>query len=316
MDRSRHDTRPEPRVALYGRAAVLVVVRRRCVHVGALGGRDRAVDPDLSELAADDAVDRALSLAALGAAILMQSGHPSPERVRAARAVAAAVAVLAVIFFAEYATAGSFGLDQVWFGEAVRRWQASWPGCPSPQTASSLVLAAAAAALIRVDRWTRAVWPLCMAGGATIPFTTVAAYLFDAVAPVGATPSTGQAISTASALLLLIAATLGGSLQRWTGLGFGDSIHPDDRGKLARALLRIASGESVLQRFWLRSADAHYHWVDGHGKPYVDAQGRPDGLIAALRIVDDQVEASSDSSGWPGSTPLPGWRTAARPSAD
>jgi diguanylate cyclase (GGDEF)-like protein len=73
--------------------------------------------------------------------------------------------------------------------------------------------------------------------------------------------------------------------------GFGESIHPDDRGALARALLRIARGESVLQRFRVRSAYDHYHWVDGHGKPYVDAQGRTDGLIAALRIVDDQVEA-------------------------
>lgn len=359
----------------------------------------------------------ALSLAVLGAAILAQSGRPSRGRMWAGRAAAATVVVLALLFLAEYATAASFGLDQAWFGAAVRRWQASWPGRPSPQTALSLLLAAIAAALIRVDRWTRAVWPLCMAGGATVPFVTVSAYLFDAVALVGVTPSTGQAISTASALLLVIAATaltrpdrfplawllarpdwrslvrlagilagfpivvassrptfgllgigehaewtfsillgtlivgvitfyfsqreqklliekelvsneradaemryriladnavdiivhlrgihvawvspsvqsaLGGPPQRWIGSGFGDSIHPDDRITLARAVLRIASGESVLQRFRVCSADDHYHWVDGHGKPYVDAEGRTDGLIAALRIVDVQVEA-------------------------
>jgi diguanylate cyclase (GGDEF)-like protein len=39
------------------------------------------------------------------------------------------------------------------------------------------------------------------------------------------------------------------------------------------------------------SVDGDYHWVDGHGKPYTDARGRTDGLIAALRVVDDQVEA-------------------------
>ena len=38
------------------------------------------------------------------------------------------------------------------------------------------------------------------------------------------------------------------------------------------------------------SAARDYHWVDGHGKPYVDAEGHADGLIAALRVVDDRVE--------------------------
>ncbi|MBI3691030.1 MAG: GGDEF domain-containing protein, partial [Mycolicibacterium aromaticivorans] len=39
------------------------------------------------------------------------------------------------------------------------------------------------------------------------------------------------------------------------------------------------------------SLDGGYHWVDGHGKPYMDADGNVDGLIAALRIADDRVEA-------------------------
>jgi len=84
---------------------------------------------------------------------------------------------------------------------------------------------------------------------------------------------------------------LGGPLQRWIGSGFRRRIHPDDLDTLAIALQRIASGESVLQRFRVRSVDGGDHWVDGHGKPYVDAEGNTDGLIAALRIVDDRVEA-------------------------
>jgi diguanylate cyclase (GGDEF)-like protein/PAS domain S-box-containing protein len=84
---------------------------------------------------------------------------------------------------------------------------------------------------------------------------------------------------------------LGGPHQRWIGSGFRRRIHPDDLNTLATALQRIAGGESVLQRFRVRSVDGGYHWVDGHGKPYVDAAGDTDGLIAALRIVDDRVEA-------------------------
>ena len=71
----------------------------------------------------------------------------------------------------------------VW--EAVRLRQSSWPGRPSPQTASSVLLVAATVALTRLDRWTRVLWPVCLVGGAAIPLVTVAAYLFDAMALAG-----------------------------------------------------------------------------------------------------------------------------------
>lgn len=359
----------------------------------------------------------ALAVAALAAAILIQSGHPVVGRVYAGAALAAAIAVVAVLFLAEYATGRSFGVDQLWFADELRAWQASWPGRPSPQTAGSLVFVAAAVALIRVDRGPRLLRPLCMAAGAAVPFVTVGAYLFDAIALVGVSPSTGQAIATASALLLLVTATmlarpdtfplawllarpdwpsllrsaaifagfpvvvassrpafaalgldehaewtfsilfgtlivgavsfyftqreqqlliekelvsheradaerryriladnavdiivhlrgvdvawvspsveaaLGGPLEGWIGPGFRRRIHPADAAELTAALGRIASGQPVLHRFRVRALDDTYHWVDAHGKPYVDAHGHTDGLIAALRIVDDQVES-------------------------
>ena len=360
----------------------------------------------------------ALWLAGLGTAILVQSGRPSPGRVWAGRGLAAVVGAFAVVVLAEYVTARSFGLDQVWFGEAVRTLQSSWPGRPSPQTTPSVLLLSAAVALTRLDRpWTRVVWPVCLAGAMVTPFVSVLAYLFEDLSLVDFRATTGIAISTALAVLLLVVATsvarpdrpplawllarpdrgalvrlyglavgflllvalsrltflalgrsenaafalsvmvctavvvlvgfrlrhqeqslliekeqlsreradaemryriladnavdiivhlrgsqvvwvspsveaaLGGPLQRWIGSGFRRRIHPDDLDTLAIALQRIASGESVLQRFRVRSVDGGDHWVDGHGKPYVDAEGNTDGLIAALRIVDDRVEA-------------------------
>ncbi len=360
----------------------------------------------------------ALWLAALSVVILAQSGHPPRGRVWAGRGFALVVGALAGITLVEYATGrASSGLDQVWFGDAVRASQQTWPGRPSPQTASSVLLLTAAAALIRVDRWTRVVWPACMAAGGAIPFVTVGAYLFNALALVGYSPSTGQALMTAFGLLLLAAATslarpdrfpvawllarpdrkvllrlatvlagfpivvalsrpifltlgmgeraewtfsillgsaivgavtlyltqrenkllienelvskeradaemryriladgavdivvhfregevawvspsaqtvLGGPPQWWTGPDFSRHIHPEDLHAVTTALDRVANGESVLQRFRVRAVDGEYHWVDGHGKPYVDADGSTDGLIAALRVIDDQVEA-------------------------
>ncbi|OBH00382.1 MULTISPECIES: sensor domain-containing diguanylate cyclase [unclassified Mycobacterium] len=360
----------------------------------------------------------ALWLAALAAAIAAQSGNPPRGRVPAGRGLALAVGALAGMTLIEYAAGGSSSaMDQVWFGDAVRASQQTWPGRPSPQTALSVLLLAAAAALIRVDRWTRLVWPACMAAGAAIPAVTVGAYLFNALALVGYSPSTGQALMTGLALLLLAAATsltrpdrfpvawllarpdrtsllrlvailagfpvvvalsrpvflglglgehaewtfsvLLGALivgavtfylsqreqklliekelvskeradaerryrilaenavdiivhlrgadvawispsveaafgrppQSWTGSDLSRHIHPRDLETVIDALRRVAAGDAVLQRFRIRSADGTDHWVEGHGKPYVDADGDTDGVIAALRIVDDQVEA-------------------------
>jgi diguanylate cyclase (GGDEF)-like protein len=359
----------------------------------------------------------ALCLAALAAAALAQSGHSSRGGVWAGRGLAVAVVVFAVIVLAEYATGRPFGLDQVLFGDAVRVRQSSWPGRPSPQTAVSLLLVAGTVGLIRVDRGVRLLWPLCMAAGATIPLVTVAAYLFDAMVLAGVSASTGQAIATALALLLLVVAAslarpdrpplalllgrpdwrslvrlvgilaafplvvalaratflalglrgehaewtlsivvgtlvvgavtfylsqreqkeliqkefvsklradaemryriladnavdvivhlrgreaawvspsvvgaLGGPPQRWLGAGFSDRIHPDDLETVETALQGIADSDSVIHRFRVRSVDSGYRWVDGHAKLYVDAEGNTDGLIAALRLADDQVE--------------------------
>ncbi|OBF14308.1 diguanylate cyclase [Mycobacterium sp. ACS4054] len=360
----------------------------------------------------------ALWLAVLAAAIALQAGRPSGKRVWAGRGLAFAVGALAAITLAEYVTVGpSSRLDLVWFGDAVRASQQTFPGRPSPQTASSVPLLAAAVGLVRVDRWTRVLWPACVAAGGAVSFVTVGAYLFNALALVGYTPSTGQALLTALSLLLLAAATtlarpdrfpvawllarpdrksllrlvgilagfpvvvalarpiflrlglgehaewtfsillgtlvvgaitffftqreqklliekelasqeraeaearyriladnavdvvvllrgdeivwvspsveaaLGRPPDGWIGPGFNRHIHPQDIEKVAAAVRRVAAGESVVQRFRIRSADGEYHWVESHGKPYVDADGNIDGMIAAVRIVDDQVKA-------------------------
>ncbi len=148
-----------------------------------------------------------LWLVALGSAIIAQSGHPARGRVWAGRGLALVVGALACITLVEYATGAWRGLDQLWFGDAVRASDWAWPGRPSPQTASSALFLSAATALIRVDRSTRVVWPACTAAGGAIPFVTVGAYLFDALALVGSSSSTGQALMTAVALLLVAAAT-------------------------------------------------------------------------------------------------------------
>ena len=147
-------------------------------------------------------------LAALGVALLVQSGSPPPARVWAGRGVAVAVGAMAVVVLAEYASGRSFGVDQVWFGHAVRNLQSSWPGRPSSPTAVSIVFLSAAVGLTRVDRrWSRGVWVGCLLVAVATPWVTVLAYLFKAVALVNVAASTGMAMGTALGLLLLGAAT-------------------------------------------------------------------------------------------------------------
>lgn len=87
-----------------------------------------------------------------------------------------------------------------------------------------------------------------------------------------------------------VEAAFGERAQLWTGTDLSLRIHPDDLDIFTTAMQSIGPDTPVLARYRVRTADGGYHWVDGHGKPYIDADGSTDGLIAALRIVDDQVE--------------------------
>ena len=88
-----------------------------------------------------------------------------------------------------------------------------------------------------------------------------------------------------------VAAAFGEPPPQWIGSDLSLRIHPDDLEAVATAVRGIGPDKPVLARFRVRTADGGYHWVDGNAKPYIDADGKPDGLIAALRMVDDQVEA-------------------------
>lgn len=91
-------------------------------------------------------------VAAVGLAILLQSGRPPRTRVRIGRGVALAAGALAVVFLLEYVTGRSFGLDLLWFPDSVRTLHGTWPGRPSPQTSWAVVLLSVAVGLAREDR--------------------------------------------------------------------------------------------------------------------------------------------------------------------
>jgi len=374
----------------------------------------------------------ALWVAVLALSIRMQSGNPARSRVWVGRGLAVVVGVLACATLVEYATARSLGIDQLWFGAAVRSQQLSWPGRPGPQAAAAVLLLATAVALTRVDRrGVGVVWPVCLAGGGLIPLVAVVAYLFDAETLVQVRPSTGIAMLTAVAAILLVtaasaarpdrvplvwllarpdrvallrlyglavgvpvfvslgrlallalgmnenaafalsvtlatvvAAMVGFRLRRqeqhplieqerlsreraeaerrraeaerrraevegryriladnsvdivvhlregrvvwispsvegpfgdppkkWIGSDYLSHVHPDDVDNVRARLQEIGNGNMAAARYRIRADAGAYHWVDAHGKPYIDAEGNADGATGSMRVVDDRVEA-------------------------
>ena len=83
----------------------------------------------------------------------------------------------------------------------------------------------------------------------------------------------------------------GWSVEQWIGTDVSLRMHPDDLDTVAAALRKVVRGESALARHRLATSDGGYRWVDGRGKAFVDADGNVDGVIVAVRVVEEQVRA-------------------------
>ncbi len=88
-----------------------------------------------------------------------------------------------------------------------------------------------------------------------------------------------------------VEAAFGEPPAQWIGSDLRDRIAPEDLPAVTAAVNEMRSGTVGSARFRVGTSDGGYHWVDGNAKPYLDEDGATDGMIAALRIVDAQVEA-------------------------
>lgn len=152
----------------------------------------------------------AVLVAVLGVAILTQIGCPSRSRERVGFGLALVAGVVAVVFMIEYATGRSFGLDQMWFPEAVRTEQ-PFPGRPLVLTGVSLLLLSAGVSLIWVDRrWGRVMWGVGLAGAYFLSALVLAKFLlaFGKNADRAVPPDSSAGISAALCVALLVFAAL------------------------------------------------------------------------------------------------------------
>ncbi|MCH9701899.1 MAG: EAL domain-containing protein [Actinomycetia bacterium] len=84
-------------------------------------------------------------------------------------------------------------------------------------------------------------------------------------------------------------AAFGWPRELWTGAEFDSGVHPGDLTAVEAALQAVTRGNSDVVRCRVTAAGGGYRWTEAHGKPYIDAEGNTDGVIFALRVVDQQV---------------------------
>jgi len=87
---------------------------------------------------------------------------------------------------------------------------------------------------------------------------------------------------------------LGRSTGYWLGRELLEIIPPADAEAHTVRMQTLAAGGSVKCRARVIAADGSLHWIHLHAKPFHD-DGRQDGAVAALRLIDDEVAAEQDA---------------------
>lgn len=71
-----------------------------------------------------------------------------------------------------------------------------------------------------------------------------------------------------------------------------ESVHPDDRPAVQRALMHsLRSGEPFRMKYRQRRGRANYRWTEGHAEPLRDANGRIVQWYGVYSDIDDEVTA-------------------------
>jgi diguanylate cyclase (GGDEF)-like protein/PAS domain S-box-containing protein len=84
---------------------------------------------------------------------------------------------------------------------------------------------------------------------------------------------------------------LGAPPSAWTGTSIVDVVHPADLPAVVQGLRDTAPGAVGAARLRLRATDGTHHWIDSHFRTFIDDSGRPDGVIASMRVADAEVWA-------------------------
>lgn len=88
---------------------------------------------------------------------------------------------------------------------------------------------------------------------------------------------------------------LGAPAEYWLGRGVWEIIPTADTADHAARAKTLQAGGVFQGRARVKSLDGHVHWAHLHARPFYDAEGRPDGLTASFRLIDDEVAAEQQA---------------------
>lgn len=91
-----------------------------------------------------------------------------------------------------------------------------------------------------------------------------------------------------------ISSTLGWLPGEWKDRRLEEFCHPDDQSRLLSQLGQVEQGQRVIVRVRLRDSGQRWHWLEIHVGPYRNAEGAQQGLVGAMRLVDDEVAAEAE----------------------
>jgi diguanylate cyclase (GGDEF)-like protein/PAS domain S-box-containing protein len=85
------------------------------------------------------------------------------------------------------------------------------------------------------------------------------------------------------------------AVEAWVGRSALELVHADDVAALQSALAAVDAGDTSTVRVRMQApGGGTQHWVDARMQQYFDRDGRPDGLISSIRVVDDLVRAEAE----------------------
>jgi signal transduction histidine kinase len=228
---------------------------------------------------------------------------------RRARACAGAAALIGLLTLSEYLSGRDLKIDALLFGGSLSATAASFPGRPSPHTASGFLLAGAALLLLSArSRWAHGAAQLLTLTALLVALLALIGYFYEVTFLYGITAYTGMALHTALTFILLGLGTLFARTDRGPMLVV---MSDTPGGHMARHLLPPAVLIPVLMgAFIIRGARAGVYdtafamslfvaasivtlavliWRNARALYHVDAGRRQ--AEGALRKAHDELEA-------------------------
>jgi PAS domain S-box-containing protein len=78
---------------------------------------------------------------------------------------------------------------------------------------------------------------------------------------------------------------------RLIGQRLADFVPPADRADYACRAAKVERGETSIGRARILDADGRERWIHLHVKPFLEADGTPNGAVVSFRVIDDEVAA-------------------------